>query len=202
VLRIDEDSVDAALRAENGAGLGRSSRPLRTDSPREGAAEQRPEAWWEACLAVVTDLRAAYPFEGVRTVETGGTLEALVLLDGEREVIRPAILARDERAAGGLAAPLAWLRQHESIAFKRVRHVLTPASYLRLMLTGELAMDARDAVQTALFDEVAGAWSALLCERWEINGNVLPRILAPGERIAVTVEAASRLGVPAGAAVG
>ena len=122
-----------------------------------------------------------------------------MLLDAEREVIRPAILWNDQRTAAeaaeierivgierlvqitgsrsftGFTAPkLLWLRQNATIAYKRLHHLLLPKDYVRLMLTGELATDVGDASGTGLFDVGARAWSDEIVDALDLDRDVLP----------------------------
>lgn len=125
-----------------------------------------------------------------------------MFLDGEREVIRPAILARDARAAaegaaGPLAAHLAWMRRHQAIAFKRVRTALSPKGYLRFRLTGALAYDADDAAATGLFDAGANCWSEGACDALEVSAEILPPV-QDARQPTLLENVAAQLGLPAG----
>ena len=51
------------------------------------------------------------------------------------------------------------MRKHEPAAWSRVRHVLLPKDYMRLRLSGELAIDVADASGTLLLDVARRAWS-------------------------------------------
>ena len=100
-----------------------------------------------------------------------GQMHGSVFLDAAAEVIRPALLWNDQRTAAecdeitervgaGAAAEIAgnpaltgfqapkirWLAHDEPDDYARVASVLLPKDYVRLMLTGEHATDASDAV--------------------------------------------------------
>src|SRR5262249_15970673 len=110
-----------------------------------------------------------------------------VLLDRRDDVLRPAILWNDSRAAAecdeferrcpesralsgnrampGFTAPkLLWVRRHEPEIFRAVDVVLLPKAYLRLQLVGERVSDRSAAAGTVWLDIRQRAWSAALLE--------------------------------------
>jgi len=128
-------------------------------------------------------------------------MHGLVVLDAEQRVLRPAILWNDQRTAvecaeieelvgcarlleltgnralNGFTAPkVLWLRRHEPELYSRIRHVLLPKDYVRLRLTGELAVDVADASGTLLFDvrRVAGRRRSARRSRSRSSGSRLP----------------------------
>ena len=68
---------------------------------RPGWAEQEPDAWWRATGEAMTDLTSQLPDGGGEVVGIGmcGQMHGLTPLDADGEVIRPAILWNDQRAA-------------------------------------------------------------------------------------------------------
>lgn len=170
-VHLAAGAFTAALLDGGGATFAESSLPLTTAAPQPGWREQQPEAWWQACLATVRAVSATADVAPA-TVEIISDLAGSVFLDSEREVIRVAILEGDDRGPH----PILWLRHHQPIAFKRIRHLLQPADYLRLRLTGELATTPSDAARTGLFDLGAGTWDAKRCAELEISADILPPI--------------------------
>ena len=191
--------------------------------PKPGWAEQDPEDWWRASKLVLASLSGERAGEReVVGIGLSGQMHGLVCLDEERSVIRPAILWNDQRtgeecaeierriglerlieltgnrAIPGFTAPkLLWLRRHEPDSYARIRHVLLPKDYVRLRLTGELAIDVSDASGTLLFDVARRAWSEEVLQALEIPGEWLPRALESPE-----VSGHSEEGVPVAAGAG
>jgi xylulokinase len=149
-----------------------------------------------------------------------GQMHGLVVLDAERRVLRPAILWNDQRTAAetaeieervgferlveltgnraltGFTAPkLLWLRRHEPELYGRIRHILLPKDYVRLRLTGELAIDVADASGTLLFDVRRRAWSEEVCAALEIPLDWLPPVHESTEIAGAGDQAAAALGV-------
>src|SRR5262249_18464241 len=69
---------------------------------------------------------------------------------------------------------LLWVRDHEPLAFDRVRKVLLPKDYIRFRLTGDFATDVSDASGTAMFDVVHRSWSFELMDLLKLDRGSLP----------------------------
>jgi xylulokinase len=70
---------------------------------------------------------------------------------------------------------LLWVRTHEPEAWRRVRHVLLPKDYVRLRLSGSLAMDVTDASGTLMFDVARRRWSREILDGAQIDPTLLPQ---------------------------
>jgi xylulokinase len=186
VLRIHLGLDDVTVTIGDTA----ASSPVQTLAREAGWIEQRPDDWWDAVIAGIAKLRGRVNMRGVARIDLSRELRGWVLLDGEREVIRPAILDGDVRIDG---SPLPWLRQHEPIAYKRIQHILTPKSWLRFRLTGELVADTEDAADLGLLDDATGLWSVDRCEELEINKDLLSPLFAPGTLIPLGAKASKAI---------
>ena len=179
-LRINLDLGASGIKAAVVDGaysvLAEAAASYETQSPEPGWAEQRPDGWWRACSEAIAAAGRKVSLAAIDRVTLSGDLRGAVFLDGEMEVIRPAILGADVRAAGGFGLVVQWLRGNQTIAFKRLQHLLTPQSYVRFLLTGELAIESDDAATTGLFDSRVGEWSVALCDDAEINLDLLPKV--------------------------
>jgi len=185
-----------------------STRAYPLHTPRPGWAEQDPEAWWQASDECIQEVLAQLPAHSeVRGFGLCGQMHGLTALDDRGEVLRPAILWNDQRAApqcaqiteraGGLphllglvsnrmlpgftAGKVLWLREHEPQAYSRMRHLLNPKDYLRLRMTGGYVTDVSDASGTGLFDVADRRWSAELLGLLDIHESLLPRVVESHE---------------------
>jgi xylulokinase len=206
------------------AGVGNASYPLAT--PRPLWSEQNPADWWAGAKAA---LREAVSNAGIGVGEVvglglTGQMHGAVFLDERDQVIRPAILWNDGRTAAecdeierrvgldrllaiagnpaleGFQAPkILWLREHEPDAYDRVRRVLLPKDYIRLLLTGDAATDASDASGTLLLDLAARDWSDEILAALDIPRNWLPTV-HEGPELTGTLrdDVAAELALPAG----
>jgi len=217
-----------AITASGEVAASRSAEyPLIT--PRAGWAEQEPDAWWQATDVTVRGVMSELPkAASIRGIGLCGQMHGLTPMDGMGNVIRPAILWNDQRAApqceeitrraGGEAALLRlvqnrmlpgftggkilWLRQHEPDNYNRLRHVLNPKDFLRLRMTGEYVTDVSDASGTGLFDVRHRQWSTTLLKMLEIPLDYMPRVVESSEVSGVLLDdVAHRWGMPVGTRV-
>jgi len=212
--------IDVGTTGVKGVAIDADGRVLETATadyplsrPQPGWSEQEPEDWWrgtQECLARLPEGPVGF----------SGQMHGLVVLDGDGNVLRPAILWNDQRTAveaaeieeriglarlieltgnralTGFTAPkILWLRRHEPDVYARIRHVLLPKDYVRYRLTGELAIDAADASGTLLFDVQDRRWSEEVCDALDIPLEWLPRSHESTEVGGAGDQAAAALGV-------
>jgi xylulokinase len=176
--------------------------PLTLQRPQPGWSEQQPHDWWQALQNAVAQLRAAAPeaWRQVRAIGLSGQMHGAVVLDGQAEVLRPAILWNDGRAqaqcaeleqrvpqsrhiTGNLAMPgftapkLLWLREHEPALFAKIRQVLLPKDWLRLQLTGEAVSEMSDASGTLWLDVGQRRWSEVMLAACGLDLSHMPRLV-------------------------
>ena len=212
-LDVGTSAVKGVAIDEEGQVLATASADYPLSRPQPGWSEQEPEDWWRAAEEVLGRLPDG-------PVGLTGQMHGLVVLDGEQRVLRPAILWNDQRTAAecaeieervgfaqlleltgnraltGFTAPkLLWLRRHEPELYGRIQHVLLPKDYVRLRLTGELAVDVADASGTLLFDVRRRAWSEEVCAALEIPLDWLPPAHESTEIAGAGDQAAAALGV-------
>jgi xylulokinase len=191
-IAIDEDGKVVASATEE-YGL---------DTPRPLWSEQDPERWWQATVVALRRLLLSpgVSADSIDGVGLTGQMHGLVLLDGNGEVLRPAILWNDQRTgsqceeitrrAGGLetvvgltgnavlpgftAGKLLWVKQNEPDVFERAAHFLLPKDYIRYRLTGAFFTEVSDASGTALFDVKRRRWSEEMAELVGVPHNWFP----------------------------
>jgi xylulokinase len=217
-LDVGTSSLKGLAIDANGALLSEAERPYPFDTPQPGWAEQDPELWWQAAVAVLDELGAQHA-DGIGLT---GQMHGLVALGADDRPLRPAILWNDGRAqreceqieerigvarlielggnralAGFTAPKLLWMAEHEPELHARIRRVLLPKDYVRLRLCGEHFTDVTDASGTLLFDVAARSWSGELEAALEVDPAWLPPALESGARSGVTAA-----GVPVAAGAG
>ncbi|MBT8401363.1 MAG: xylulokinase, partial [Rhodothermia bacterium] len=146
-----------------------------------------------------------------------GQMHGLVMLGAEGEVLRPAILWNDQRAAAecdeirdalglrrlvsltgndafaGFTAPkLLWVRNHEPEVYARTAQVLLPKDYIRYRLTGAYATDKAGAGGTLMLDLRKRDWSVELLDAIDIPGDWLPPTHEGPEVTGSVIDAAAR----------
>jgi xylulokinase len=203
VLGIDVSTTatKAVLVDESGAIVAVASSEYGFETPRPGWSEQDPRLWWTAAIDAIGQALGSSGASGndIAAIGLTGQMHGMVLLAANDEVLRPAILWNDQRTAAecqlirdavgprrlieitgndaltGFTAPkLVWVREHEPGTWARAAHVLLPKDYLRLRLTGELALDKADGAGTQLFDLAARDWSAEVLDALRIPRAWMP----------------------------
>jgi len=228
-IDVSTTGAKALLIDGKGAVVASATTPLTLQTPRPLWSEQDPREWWKGTAASVRKALADAGAKGgdVAAVGLTGQMHGLVLLDGKRDVLRPAILWNDQRtgaecaeierrvgrsalirevgnvALTGFTAPkILWVRNHEPELYRKAKLVLLPKDYVRLRLTGEAAMDKADGSGTILFELKARAWSKLVLEKLDIPADWLPPTFEGPETTGkVTAEAAAETGLAPGTPV-
>ena len=202
-------SVKVVIRdADTGAWV----REARAPHP-EGTSVD-PAAWWSA-LQLAFDSDFGGLLDGVSAIAVAGQQHGMVVLDEQREVIRPALLWNDTRSAvaaadlvaelGGAKAwadavgsvPVAaftvskirWLAEHEPENAERVNSLMLPHDYLTWLLAGKPAhatTDRGDASGTGYWSAATGRYREDLVELALGHVPELPRVAAPNEVVGET----------------
>jgi xylulokinase len=201
--------------------------PIRSE--HIGWAEQEPEDWWRAAREAIAGAMAMAELTGAEIEAVGltGQMHGCVMLDGDGEVLRPALIWCDQRTQPQCdwltekigferlieltcnpALPnftltkLLWVREHEPQIFAKIAHVLCPKDYVRYRLTGEFAMDMQEASGTLLLDVANRRWSAEVAEAAGIPMGWLPRLFEGPEICArISTAGAGATGLAAGTPV-
>jgi xylulokinase len=218
-IDIGTSSVKALLVDERATPVAQASMPLSLARPQPLWAEQDPDHWWRATVAAVRALPAASR-AAVRAVGLCGQMHGATLLDGDDNVLRPAMLWNDGRAAAecvelerreprsrsitgnimmpGFTAPkLLWVARHEPQVFARTARVLLPKDYVRLRLTGAAVSEPSDASGTGWLDVAARDWSDAMLAATGLDRSHMPRLVEGSAASGtLTAQAASDLQLP------
>ncbi len=168
---------------DTGDVVARGSAPHPATTPPR--SEQDPRCWWDA-------FEIAWSAAGsprVEALSVAGQQHGMVVLDADREVLRPAKLWNDTETApdaawlikqlpGGAAdwatavgsvpvaaftvTKLSWLHRSEPDSWARLAHVVLPHDWMTLRLTGQLVTDRGDASGTGYWSPSSGEY------RWDL----------------------------------
>ncbi len=194
------------------------------NKPAPDRAEQNPEDWWQATIAIVRRATEQAGRTDVAAISFSGQMHGTVLLDRAGVPLHPAIIWADQRSAAacaqltatlgperyaavagtlpavGFQGPtLVWLAEHEPALLGHTHQVILPKDYVRLRLTGEIATEVSDAASTGIFDIARQSWAGDI-----LAGVNLPETLFPPVLVSTAVagqlthQAAEKLGLPAG----
>ena len=201
-LDLGTSGVKAALVSADGRLHAEASSPLTVQRPRPLWSEQHPADWMAAVDSAMRALRQQAndaQWSAVGALAIAGQMHGAVLLDREKNLLRPAILWNDgrsqaqceelerrepqlrritaNRAMAGFTAPkLLWVAQHEPRVFDRVAKVLLPKDWLVLQLSGEMSTDMSDAAGTLWLDVAARRWSEPMLAACGLGAQHMPAL--------------------------
>lgn len=178
---LGTSGVKAVIVDQDGTVTAQATSALTVQTPQPLHSEQDPAAWWHATCDAVQQLPEDQR-RAVQSVGLSGQMHGATVLDEQDQPLRPAILWNDGRSqaqcgalearvhdsraiTGNIAMPgftapkLVWLQEHEPELFARIRSVLLPKDYLRLLMTGDKASDMSDSAGTLWLDVGARQWS-------------------------------------------
>lgn len=169
--------------------------------PRPGWSQQNPEDWRSALMTGIPELLEGFDGADVAGIGCGGQMHGLVVLDGQDNVIRPAILWNDGRTAkqvdylnrvigkdrlsaltaniafAGFTAPkLLWMREEEPENFAKIAKIMLPKDYVNYILTGVHACDYSDASGMLLLDVRHKCWSREMLDICGVTEAQMPRL--------------------------
>lgn len=205
VIGIDlgTSAVKALLVDKDGRVAAEASRSYPLFHEHSGWSEQKPDDWVDATIEAIAELVAASgaASEQIEGISFSGQMHGLVLLDGQGNPVRNAILWNDTRtteqcreiagtlgekllsitrnpALEGFTLPkILWVRQYEPDIFAKAELFLLPKDYLRYRLTNELHMDYSDAAGTLLLDVAGKEWSEHVLTAFNLPASFCPSLV-------------------------
>lgn len=168
----------------------------------EGFSEQNPNDWVQGTLKaikkIMIKIRNLAKIDGI---SFSGQMHSLVILDKNKEIIRPAILWNDGRTAteakyinenfgkkiveitgnkatAGFTLPkLLWLQKNEPNNFARIRYFMMPKDYVRYKMTGKINTDYSDATGTIMLDIAHDCWSNEILNFFKVPRYYCPELV-------------------------
>ncbi len=233
ILALDAGgtAVKAAIydRAGNECAVaGETLAPIR---PAPGHNERDPELMWSAICRVIRRAleRAAIGAGEITVIGLTGYGNGLILVDDEGRPVRNGILSSDQRAAAiskrwhgqglqprhleltnqkiwaGKPLPLLqWLEENEAPVLDRARHLLMCKDFLRLRLTGRMALEITDMSSGSFLDHGARCWTTAVIDHVGLGhlarlfGDTIETMAIAGT---ITPEAAADTGLKVGTPV-
>lgn len=221
-LDFGTSSVKLAVLTPEGEVVARAQAGYDTQFGPAGESEQRPEDWWEAARAVLSETGFGARIDALGLT---GQMQDLIPVAAGR-ALRPALLYSDTRASSqherlraqhseweavtgnqqdvsNVAAKISWLAEHEPETLAGAEHLLLGApGYIGWRATGVAACDVTTASTTGLLDLAARGWFTALASTAGARSGQLPALVGSeaGDTVigAVSSHAATELGVRAG----
>jgi xylulokinase len=208
LIGLDLGTTNAKALLCNAAGgiLHVASRRMPVREMAGGRAEYDPEAVWETALAVVREAVLAAPHpRAIRAIAVTSVGEAGVPCGEDGDPVYPVIAWYDPRSAAQADAlvarmgertlyeitglpglpihtvhKLAWLRDNEPEAFRRIRRWYFMSDYAVWRLSGAWVTDPSLACRSRMFDIRRRRWSPEILEAAGVPASILPPVQPSG----------------------
>ncbi|MCU0352854.1 MAG: FGGY family carbohydrate kinase [Cytophagales bacterium] len=210
----------SVIEAETGKLVAAASAPsaeMPMIAHQPGWAEQEPAMWWENAKAATRQLGQKINLKDVKAIGISYQMHGLVVLDKNRQVLRPSIIWCDSRAVGigeaafarigkekalshllnspgnFTASKLCWVQQNEPELYAKIDKFMLPGDYLAFCLTGEVCTTASGLSEGILWDFQEEQPARLVLDTYGISPELLPAVVptfAPQGGVSATVAAA------------
>ncbi len=228
---VGSSSIKAALLNVEGQLVAASTSPqteLEISAPKPGWAEQDPGTWWEHVKLATAGILAksrVNPGE-IKAIGISYQMHGLVLVDKEKQVLRPAIIWCDSRAAGigdrafaGLgeeqclsrflnspgnftASKLKWVQENEPEIYNKVHKAMLPGDYIAMRMTGEIKTTPSGLSEGILWDFQEQKLAETLLAYYGIDRDLLPEAVPTfSPQGQLSAKAAEELGLKPGTVV-
>ncbi|MDD5346659.1 MAG: FGGY family carbohydrate kinase, partial [Proteiniphilum sp.] len=229
---IGSSSVKAALvNAETGKTVASDFYPkteMSMQALQAGWAEQDPEMWWsnlKLANASVLQQSGVDPAD-IKAIGISWQMHGLVMIDKERQLLRPSIIWCDSRAVpygekafntigeekvlshllnspgNFTAAKLAWVKENEPELYKRIYRIMLPGDYIAMKLTGEIGITVEGLSEGIFWDFKENRLSPDVMDHFGFEKEMIPSLTPVfGIQGKVTDAAAAELGLYAGTPV-
>lgn len=204
---VGSSSVKVSLiDGGNGRCLASSFSPkqeMKITAHRAGWAEQDPELWWTNLKIALGEVlnEARVDKNNIKSIGISYQMHGLVMIDKNRQVIRPSIIWCDSRAAaigdrafeeiGGqrcltnllnspgnfTASKLKWVKDNEPELYEKVYKIMLPGDYIAMRLTGEIQTTVSGLSEGIMWDFKKNAIAGLLFENYGFSDEIIPQIV-------------------------
>ncbi|MDE5690328.1 MAG: carbohydrate kinase [Duncaniella sp.] len=226
---IGSSSVKASLvNAETGKTVASDFYP-KTEAEiiavKAGWAEQRPQQWWDCLKHATASIMASSGIDPkeIKAIGISYQMHGLVLVDKDKQPLRPAIIWCDsrgvpygEKAFGTLgeekclshilnspgnftATKLAWVKENEPELFEKIYKIMLPGDYVAMRLTDRICTTVSGLSEMMLWDFKEGKVADFLLEYFGYDADIIPEIVPTfSVQGLVSAEAAAELGLAEG----
>lgn len=195
---------------------------------KAGWAEQEPQMWYDNMKEALANCMKASgaKADDVKAIGISYQMHGLVLVDKNKEVLRPAIIWCDSRAVpygqkafealgsdyclshllnspgNFTAAKLAWVKENEPEVFEKVDKLMLPGDYIAMKLTGDVTTTVSGLSEGMFWDFAGNCVSKELLAYYGFAESVIPTIVPTfSVQGRVNAEAAAELGLAEGTPV-
>ena len=218
----------ATLLSEDGVICATNTTEYETLYPKPGYAEQNPDDWVKATCENIKGVleQSEVAPDDICAISLDAATHTAVIMDGDFNVIRPAIYWTDTRSVEEVSylkenyskiieeqvlhkadtiwslPELLWIKNNEPENWVKTKKILFAKDYVRHQLTGDYVTDYIEAEGSMMFDTNTMQWSKELCGILGIDTEMMPEIVKPTDIVGrITNEASKLTGLCAGTPV-
>jgi len=229
---VGSSSIKATLiDAGTGKAIAAATSPdkeLDIIAQKPGWAEQHPSTWWEHVRLATQKIRDKARFDtgDVKAIGISYQMHGLVVVDKNKEVLRPAIIWCDSRAVqigqqatkeigvkrclkrllnspgNFTASKLAWVKKNEPKIYSKIHKMMLPGDFVAMKMTGEIKTTPSGLSEGILWDFENDRLADFVLDNYGISADLVaeavPTFSVQGE---VTSQAAGELGLKTGTPV-
>lgn len=226
---IGSSSVKACLvKADTGKIVASDFFPkeeMKITAVKSGWAEQDPADWWKNLKLAHQSVmqKAGAKGEDIQAIGITWQMHGLVLVDKDKNVLRPSIIWCDSRAVpygekafksigeekclshllnspgNFTASKLAWVKENEPQVFEKIDKLMLPGDYIGMKLTGDIVVTIEGMSEGIFWDFKTNALSEDVLNYYGIPKSFFPDIKPIfGVQGNVSAEAARELGLKEG----
>ncbi len=226
---VGSSSVKATLmEAQTGKVLATATSPekeLEIIAKKFGWAEQHPHVWWEHIIKTIQKIKSQVDFDAsdLKAIGISYQMHGLVIVDKNKEVLRPSIIWCDSRAVqigekaaaqiseekclknllnlpgNFTASKLKWVMENEQEIYSRIYKIMLPGDYIAMKMTGRIKTTPSGLSEGIMWDFQRQGLAKFLLDYYGISEDLIaeavPTFSVQGE---LTKTAAGELGLKAG----
>jgi xylulokinase len=202
---IGSSSVKASLiNAEDGKAVASAFYPrteMNISAPEQGWAEQDPELWWENLRLACKDVMKGQDKNLVAAIGISYQMHGLVMIDRNRQLLRPSIIWCDSRAidygekafnkignqkclthllnspGNFTASKLSWVKENEPEVYDKLWKIMLPGDYIAMKLTGEVNTTISGLSEGIMWDFKENKTAGFLLDYFGFDQSVIPEIV-------------------------
>ncbi len=198
---------------------------MEISSPQNGWAEQDPEVWWLNAILATQGVLKGFKVDphAIKAIGIAYQMHGLVLVDSNRNLLRPSIIWCDSRAVeigqdayrqlgekycmnrllnspgNFTASKLKWVKENEPSVYARIHKMMLPGDYLAMRMTDHINTTASGLSEGMLWDYESGNVPDELLEYYGIDKSLIPEVVPTfAEQGKLTEKAAGFLGLKPG----
>ena len=168
-------------------------------SKQKGFAEQNPEDWWQHVKLATKKIKEVLKID-LKLVEAIGIsyqMHGLVVVDKDKNVLRPSIIWSDSRAVeigkkafetlgsdkcfkmllnspgNFTASKLRWVKENEPDTFKKIYKIMLPGDYIAMKFTNEIITSYSGLSEGIFWNYQSNSVADFLLDYYEIQASLL-----------------------------